>query len=218
MVRICVSVPAKTTAAAVEAIRGLAKPDLIELRLDYATERLDLGKLRESTSVPLVATARVPTHGGRWVDGEGERQRLLFSAVRSGFDYLDVEVDTVSLDELITKVHERRASVIVSSHCLDRMPSLGEILSIHTATKLAGADIVKIVGTATSPADNLPCLEYIARKPGNVCFAMGEQGVPSRILSPLMGGAFTYASAGEAVAPGQPMLQSLREAYRLMGV
>ncbi len=218
MVRICVSVPATTTVAAIEAIRGLAKPDLIELRLDYAVERLDLRKLRESTSIPLIGTARVPSHGGRW--GGGERQRLLLSAVRDGFDYVDVEVDSVSLGELVEKIHDKGASVIISRHHLDRTPPLDEILAAHAEAKAAGADVVKVVGTAGAPSDNLPCLEYLAREPGNVSFAMGALGVPSRVLSPLMGGAFTYASAGEGggVAPGQPTLASLREAYRLMGV
>jgi len=220
MVRICVSVPATTTAAAIEAIRGLAKPDLIELRLDYAAEPLNLRKLRESTSIPLIGTARVPGHGGRWARGEGERQKLLLSAVRDGFDYVDVEADSVSLVKLVGKVHDGGASVIVSRHYLDRTPSLDETLAAHGEAKAAGADLVKVVGTAVSPSDNLPCLEYLAREPGNVSFAMGALGVPSRILSPLMGGAFTYASAGEGggVAPGQPTLASLREAYRLMGV
>ncbi len=220
MVRICVSIPSTSTAAAVEAIRSLEKPDIVELRLDYAAERLDLARLRESTSIPLIATARLPAQGGRWVGGEGERQRLLISAARAGFDYVDVEADSVSLAELVGKLHERRASVVVSRHSVDRVPSLDEALATHGEAKRAGADVVKVVGTATSPADNLPCIEYLAREPGNVSFAMGTHGVPSRVLSPLVGGAWTYASAAEGseVAPGQMTLASLREAYRLMGV
>ncbi|HIH88633.1 TPA: type I 3-dehydroquinate dehydratase [Candidatus Bathyarchaeota archaeon] len=220
MVKICVSVQATTTAAAVEAIHGLDKPDLVELRLDYASERLNLEKLREATDAPLIATARTPSHGGRWAGDEEERQRLLISAAKTGFDYADVEADSDALDELVGRLHYNHASVIVSRHYLDRTPPLDEILSIHVEAKRAHADIVKVVGTAQSPADNLPCLGYLAEEPGNVSFAMGVHGVPSRVLSPLMGGAFAYASAGEgaAVAPGQPTLRSLREAYRLMGV
>lgn len=220
MVKICVSIPTTTTTATTEAIRGLTKPDLIELRLDYATEHLDLEKLRESTSLPLIATARLPTQGGRWGRGECERQRLLLSAVESRFDYVDLETNTVSLCELVVRLHEMRASVIVSSHYLDRTPTLDEMQTAHGKAKRAGADIVKIVGTATSPSDNMPCLGYLSLEPGNISFAMGVLGVPSRVLSPLMGGAFTYASAseGETVAQGQPTLQSLREIYRLLGV
>jgi 3-dehydroquinate dehydratase-1 len=220
MVKICVSVPATTTASTIEAIHGLQKPDMIELRLDYAAERLDLEKIRESTNAPLVATARLPSQGGRWAGGEGERQRLLISAARVGFDYVDAEVDSVSLGELVTKLHEKRTSVIVSRHYLDRSPPLDEALAVHGEAKSAGADTVKVVGTAQSATDNLRCVEYLAREPGNVSFAMGALGVPSRVLSPLVGGAWTYASVAEGaqVASGQMTLASLREAYRLMGV
>ncbi len=218
MVAICVSVPARTTAEAIESIRGLAKPDMVELRLDYAEGLLDLAKLRESTSLPLVATARLTPHGGRWAGGEGERQRLLLSAAKAGFDYVDVEVDSNQLGALVEKLHGARARVVVSRHYLDRTPPLEEILETHRKASEEGADFVKVVGTATSPADNMLYLGYLAQNPGNVSFAMGAHGVPSRVLSPLMGGAWTYASAGEAVAPGQPTLESLREAYRLMGV
>jgi 3-dehydroquinate dehydratase len=49
---------------------------------------------------------------------------------------------------------------------------------------------------------------------------MGPLGVPSRVLSPMMGGCWTYASASVVgrVAPGQLTINQLREAYRLMGV
>jgi len=220
LVRICVSIPTTTTATTIGVMRDLAEPDLIELRLDYATERLDLQRLRDSTPIPLIATARVPSHGGRWGSGEAERLRLLLSAVNAGFDYIDAESESDFLGKLVGESHKGGASVIVSSHNLDRMPSLQEILATSREAKGAGADLVKIVGMALSPSDNLPCLEYLAREPGNVCFAMGALGVPSRVLSPLMGGAFTYASAGKGggVAPGQPTLSSLREVYHLMGV
>jgi 3-dehydroquinate dehydratase-1 len=220
MVKICVSVPATTTASTIEAIHSLQKPDMIELRLDYAAEQLDLEKLRESTNAPLVATARLPSQGGFWAGGEGERQRLLISAARVGFDFVDAEVDSISLIDLVAKLHEKRVLVIVSCHYPDRSPSLDEALAVHGEAKRAGADTVKVVGTAQSPADNLRCVEYLAREPGNVSFAMGALGVPSRVLSPLVGGAWTYASVsdGAQVAPGQMTLASLREAYRLMGV
>ncbi len=218
MVKICVSVPARTMGSTLETIRGLSRADLIELRLDYAVEQLDLAKLRKSTSTPLVATARIQAHGGRWALGEFERQKLLLSAAEMGYDYIDVEADSCHLGALAGKLHATGTTVIVSRHYLDRTPTLEEMLEAHHNAEDAGADIVKIIGTAKKAEDNLPCLEYVARAPGSVGFAMGFHGVPSRVLSPLMGGAWTYASAGEAVAPGQLTLESLRETFRLMGV
>lgn len=218
MINICVSVPATTTEATIRMIRSLFKPDLIELRLDYALELLDFQRLRESTVAPLIATARVKSHGGLWRGGEDERLRLLISAVKADFDYIDVEADSCFLRELVGEAHAADALVIVSRHYLDRVPDLEEILVAYRESR--GADIVKVVGTAQSHVDNLLCLESLVRVPGNVCFAMGALGVPSRVLSPLMGGAFTYASPSEGVtvAPGQLTLSSMREVYRLMGV
>jgi 3-dehydroquinate dehydratase type I len=169
MVRICGSVAARTTGAAVETIRGLAKPDMVELRLDYAEERLDLDRLRESTSTILVATARLPSQGGRWAGGEGERQRLLLSAAKAGFDYVDVEDDSKQIETLVEKLHASRARVVVSRHLLDRTPYLEEILEMHGVAEEAGADVVKIIGTASCPGQPA-VLGYLAQKPGNVSF------------------------------------------------
>ncbi len=218
--RICVAVPATTTADTVETIHHLKEPDLVELRLDYATEALNLRLLRESTGVPLIATARIPNHGGKWIKGEAERRTLLRSASKEGFDYVDAEIDSPSLGELVAEVRAIGASLIVSRHYLDRAPALDEMLATHREAKGVGADVVKVVGSATCSADNLPCLEYLRREPGNVCFNMGTLGVPSRVISPLMGGCWTYASASDAgwVAPGQLTIEGLREVYHLMGV
>jgi 3-dehydroquinate dehydratase len=49
---------------------------------------------------------------------------------------------------------------------------------------------------------------------------MGKYGSLSRILSPLFGGLYTYASirAGKEVAPGQISIENLRSIYTLMGI
>jgi 3-dehydroquinate dehydratase / shikimate dehydrogenase len=220
MVKICISVQATTTASTMEVIRGIEDPDLLELRLDYSTEHLDLPRIRGSTSVPLIATARCASQVGRWCRGEAERLGMLLSAIKAGFDYVDVEAESNFLCKIVEEAHEGDASVIVSRHYLDQAPSLREILVTSCWAKSVGADIVKVVGMAQRPSDNLHCLEYLTQEPGNICFAMGIMGLPSRVLSPLMGAAFTYASTGKGaeVAPGQPTLSSLREIYRLMGV
>jgi 3-dehydroquinate dehydratase len=53
-----------------------------------------------------------------------------------------------------------------------------------------------------------------------VCFAMGELGKVSRLLSPLFGGYFTFASfdRGSETATGQMTIQEMRDAYELLGL
>ncbi|MCK4579972.1 MAG: type I 3-dehydroquinate dehydratase, partial [Dehalococcoidia bacterium] len=52
-----------------------------------------------------------------------------------------------------------------------------------------------------------------------VSFAMGPVGLVSRVLCPLVGGYFTYASleAGRESAPGQITARELRRVYQMLG-
>jgi 3-dehydroquinate dehydratase len=53
-----------------------------------------------------------------------------------------------------------------------------------------------------------------------ICFCMGPVGRVSRVLSPLFGGAFTYAAVarGKEAASGQLTAPEMRQLYRLLGV
>ena len=79
--------------------------------------------------------------------------------------------------------------------------------------------MVKVVSTAQTLADNLAVLRLIEDRAANariVSMAMGEEGLPSRILGPREGGEFTFASLaeGEETAPGQVTARTLRTLYR----
>ena len=51
-----------------------------------------------------------------------------------------------------------------------------------------------------------------------VCFCMGEQGKVSRLLSPMFGAFFTFASLeqGSETASGQMTIEEMRAAYNLL--
>ena len=85
----------------------------------------------------------------------------------------------------------------------------------------AGADICKVITTAQRLEDNLAVLQLIAEFPKTriVSFAMGPLGFTSRVLCPLVGGDFTYASIekGKESAPGQITVSDLRKLYEMVG-
>jgi len=86
-----------------------------------------------------------------------------------------------------------------------------------------GADICKIVTTARHVEDNLVTLDFVSKaskKAKIVCFAMGELGKPSRLLSPVFGAFFTFASIDEKrkTAKGQLTIQEMRRAYEVLGL
>ena len=212
---ICLSVAAYTTEHVLKAIR-LNSPDLYELRLDYQTCPIDLEEVRATTDAPLVATNR-GVRGGR---DENNRVALLLEASRVGYDYVDLEAECATLLEASGEIHGNGSRLIVSHHDAGSTPSHAAMRGLLDTSKRVGGDICKIVGTARSYGDNLVYLRFLADNPGNICFGMGQHGVLSRVMCPLLGGAFTYAStaAGEECAPGQLTLDRMRDVYRLMGV
>ena len=84
-------------------------------------------------------------------------------------------------------------------------------------------DVCKIITMARRIEDNLICLRFVAeasKAKDVVCFCMGELGRVSRLLSPLFGGHFTYASIGrgEESAIGQLTVAETRRFYELLGL
>jgi 3-dehydroquinate dehydratase/shikimate dehydrogenase len=81
------------------------------------------------------------------------------------------------------------------------------------------ADSYKIVTTARKPSDNLRVLAAARALPKQslIVLAMGELGFPTRVLSPVFGGLYTYAAPmqAEGTAAGQVSARSLRHLYRV---
>src|SRR5258708_6183855 len=81
------------------------------------------------------------------------------------------------------------------------------------------ADAYKIVTTARKPSDNIRVLSAAKGLPKQrmIVLAMGELGFPTRVLSPVFGGEFTYAAPMQAdgTAAGQVSARFLRHLYRV---
>ena len=209
-----------------DALRAVAEgnplADLIELRVDYL-RNAELEKLLKAGERPLIVTNRRKAEGGRYRGDEKKRLAILRQAVDLGAAFVDVEIRTErsSLRELINNKNGTR--MILSSHDFQRTRSGGELRRLLDRMMRQGADVAKIATFARSWDDNLKVLALIpyARKRGQaiVTFCMGEKGKMSRIFSPLMGAAWTYASLGrrQASAPGQLTVKEMREIWERLG-
>ena len=85
------------------------------------------------------------------------------------------------------------------------------------------ADVCKIITTAKSVEDNLVVLDFVSKSSKHaklVCFAMGEFGKTSRLLSPVFGAFFTFACLDKKrkTAKGQLTIQEMKQAYRTLGL
>lgn len=228
--RICASIPAKDIHELQKLIREaeVAGADLAEVRLDYMGRSLldNMAHLRdivEESSIPLIATNRCKEEGGVCIFDERQRIELLLKAAEMGFEYVDVELRIERPRDIISRVKVYGAKVIVSHHIFAHTPPEEELEKIVEREAEIGADICKIVTMANSIADNIRCLLFtykMSRRVNLVCFAMGERGLLSRVLSPVFGAQFTYASLGRGfeTAPGQITIYELRDIYRRMRI
>jgi 3-dehydroquinate dehydratase type I len=193
--------------------------DFIELRLDRLKDCLEnnrgLADLAAHGKTPKIATDK----GSRT---ETERRQLLLNAAKSGFEYVDAELSTPQLEDLVKELKAQGAKPIVSFHKFDGSLSLSELNSVLEREISSGADVCKIVTTAKRMEDNLTSLNFTSTassKTKLVCFCMGESGKVSRLLSPLFGGLFTFASLerGSETASGQMTIQEMKTVYALLG-
>jgi 3-dehydroquinate dehydratase type I len=110
----------------------------------------------------------------------------------------------------------------VSFHKFNGSLSLSELNNILEREISSGAEVCKIITTAKQMEDNLTTLNFTSTassKTKLVCFCMGELGKISRLLSPMFGGFFTFASLerGSETAAGQMTIQEMKSAYALLG-
>ena len=225
--RICVSILPKTKQEALRLIERAedAHADLIEVRLDCLGNHLDLAELAAHGKTPKIAANKPLSCQGTFSGTEKERRQTLLDAAKSEFEYVDVELSTIKLGELIREVEASGAKPIVSFHDFSGTPSSSELNSIFEQEINSGAHVCKIVTTAKRIEDNLTVLNFtstasVSGKARIVCFAMDELGKVSRLLSPLFGGFFTFASLerGSETATGQMSIQEMKAAYEVLGL
>ena len=223
--RICVSILPKNNIDAINLIEKAekAKADFIEVRLDWLEISRKLSDISASTKIPLIAANKLQSEKGYFSGTEIEWQQTLLLAAKSGFEYVDVNLSSPKHIEAISQLKQLGAKPIVSYHKFDGALSVTAMEDVLDKELASGASICKIVTTANHVKDNLPVLSFVSfasSKAKLVCFSMGEHGKVSRLLSPMFGAFFTFASLenGSETAAGQMSIDELRTAYGLLGV
>jgi 3-dehydroquinate dehydratase/shikimate dehydrogenase len=222
-----------------------AGAEVIELRVDLirdhgAVEAL----LRAPHAVPFVLTVRLADEGGAWEGDEAERIALLERLGRCGPEYIDVELAawerSADLRRRIaalcglqssearhegteTRRHEEAGhakylnALILSHH--DLTGTSLELRGVFDRLEASQAAVLKAVFTARDALDAcrvLAELRRVATRRRVIALAMGEAGLPTRVLAKKFGAALTFAAAerGGESAPGQPTIAELRQVYR----
>ena len=191
--------------------------DLFEVRIDLIGDGWQ--ELAKQFKKPWIACNRRVDEGGRWQGDEARRVEKLLEAVGLGADIVDLELRTTNLKSAVELI-KKRTKCLLSFHELKGTPPLNSLREMVQRQLEAGADICKVVTTAQRPEDNLTILRLISEFPQTriIAFAMGPLGFASRVLCPLVGGDFIYASIeqGKESASGQIAVRELRKLYETM--
>ena len=183
--------------------------ELVELRIDYLKTAPDVGRLIKDRPTPTVVTCRRPADGGRWMGTEDQRLMLLRTAIISGAEYVDLEIDIAKKVPRYGKTKR-----IISYHNFSETPD--DVEKYHEQMSELDPDIIKLVTMANTPADCARVLKIAASsKIPTIAFCMGEFGVFSRIVCGKFGAPFTYAtfSSERELAPGQLSFEDMRDLY-----
>ena len=191
--------------------------DLFEVRIDLIGDGWT--EVAKQLKKPWIACNRLVEEGGKWQGNEARRIEKLLQAIELGARIVDVEYNAKNVDNIISFI-KKRATCLLSFHDFEKTPTLETLKQTVQKQLKAGADICKIVTFAQSFEDNLTVLQLITEFPGTriVAFAMGPQGMASRILAPSAGAYFTYGAVekGKESAPGQIPVVDMLRLYKIL--
>lgn len=226
--KICVPITGKSQEEILSQAEKIIKtcPDLVEWRADFYDEILTEGKAEKVLDdlqeilgeTPILFTFRTAAEGGNQEILVEEYTKLLLKAARQGTaSLIDVEVYKEDLDAeaLIDAIHRNRGLVVASNHHFDQTPFLVGMMEILAEMEDLGADVLKLAVMPKKPEDVLNLLQATLRTSARtprpvITMSMGRLGTVSRISGGVFGSAVTFASAGEASAPGQLPIEEMR--------
>jgi len=183
--------------------------DLIELRIDGLRDPTGWEKLLP-LKLPVILANRPDREGGNFKGDENERVKVLLQGIARGVSCVDIEFSTPEplRERVVSRAKKSGIAVLMSHHDFSSTPSIEVLTEMTKRLAGAGCDLAKIVTFADDRKDALRVLDFLAQVQDEVAvpiiaFAMGDAGRITRIAAPVFGSPIAYAAAGEATAPGQ---------------
>lgn len=218
-----------------------AGADAIELRVDLLRSPKDtdvkgsyipptsyvvsqLAALRQRSSLPVVFCVRTVSQGGSHPDDAEEEAFTLYEiAVRNGCEFIDVEL-AWKVEKIRAFAQQKAHSQIIASwhDWSGNMKWDGKEVKDKYELGSELGDVVKIVGKATSLADNLALQSFVATVTNRstskplVAINTGYEGQLSRILNSTLS-PVTHPLLAVKAAPGQLSVAQIQTALSLIG-
>lgn len=220
---ICVSVAEPTTKKCLKALEGL---EFAEVRLDCMKVPIEDMDVIFSKPMRLIATfmpSNLRSQSNTTAADNDTRKKFLMAAIDAGAQYVDIEHDSSSSfkKEIIEKARSKNCKIIISFHDFSGTPDEDKLERITMNCFKEGADIAKIACKVNSQRDNLKLLTLLNKNDYHgktMVIGMGKKGKITRIVAPLLGSPFTFASLsrGKETAEGQIEKDILHQLLRIL--
>jgi len=215
---LCIPIIGPTYPLAKEQLRKSTPfADFIEFRLDLF-ELVDFDEIKDLLNQcvgPAIFTYRKVSQGGKCTLSEKERLTIIEELLVLGPNYVDLEYDVPSFIIEGFQLRYPKIKWILSYHNFEETPS--DLNEVWKKLNKHSAHFYKIACMARSSVDALAMLQLTKDSLGKLIgISMGEKGMITRILAPVVSAPFTFASLNEEgkTAPGQIHVEHLLTTYR----
>ena len=198
--------------------KALEQADGVELRLDYLFQ-LDIdaiARLRAQCTLPVIFTLRSALQGGHYPCDEALRLQDMLRLAALNPDYVDVEYDVPDSFLQVLCAQYPSIKIICSYHDFIQTPE--DLPGLFNALQRPYFYAYKIATQANTTTDALRMLVMVSKlqshhKISGLC--MGEYGLCTRIVGPVVGSMMSYACLdhAQATAPGQFLIRDLLTIY-----
>lgn len=207
-----------------------AGADLLEWRVDLFADHIDthgvlacLHRLADrSGPVPILATVRTTAEGGAArLDEDGYLALVTALAESRRVALVDVEHHHPRAVRAIESVHRAGVPVVGSHHDFERTPPVEVMEGWLAEQERLGCEVCKIAVMPRTPADLAALLHATARRAQTgtrplITMSMGPLGVASRLMGGEVGSCASFASVGDASAPGQLPIAQVRAVWDVL--
>lgn len=166
----------------------------------------------------LLITLRTQAEGGAF-SGDAQAYQREYTRLLNLItpDALDVEASLLETQRVacVQLAHHREIAVVASAHDFQRTPSLADAKS-QLRDQSTWADVVKLACMPQTPQDTLNLLALSAwvreaLKQPAIVIGMGQLGQLTRVASGAFAPGLTFATLGQASAPGQLSVNLIHE-------
>ncbi len=201
----------------------LEQIDVFEIRIDMLEKQfLDnpvrvINSIRQRYDKPLILTVRSKLEGGITSFADDARYEIFKNAI-SIVDAIDVELSSPELMKRVANLcKENKKLLIASYHNFTKTPEYMYMENLVQNGKKMGADIIKIAVKSNNFDDVANLIEFTIknREEGLITISLGNIGLITRIVNPVVGSLMTYGFIDMASSPGQISIFDCIEHLRL---